>query len=198
MKIRYFFFVFLATCQLIFTSHILAQEQGNVRFSLMTERLIYDNRTIQNYGLAVDWFVADWCSLQYSFAIGNTSKRKFYANVPLGAWISGVPLRGFVSTWDDSYLFLLFLTMLLPEGANFHIPVNEQFKISPFVYPLGMYYEESAENNNGRFIGGLSTGLRFNVFKDNFSFSPYAGVRTLYQRDSGWGLLVGLSVGISF
>lgn len=184
---------------LIFLQHwAKAQEQGNFRVLLSGQHTQFSDRFIRDFGFGAEYYVSDEWSIGYHFSFGANTDREFFAHIPTGTWFASYPFRIFANFGDDFWLYATVLSVLLPESINFHIRPSDSFHISPFIAPLGMYYEETQENPNPNFKIGLSTGVRLNIFKDNFSIAPYGGVRGLYEDMSKLGVFGGLNLSVSF
>jgi hypothetical protein len=187
---------------LFFSSFTIAQnpEAGNVRLSILTERIQYPStgRFTQSFGLQLEWFVSDLISLNYNFDGGFNIDRKFYFHMPLGTWFASYPFSTYANTGQNFWLYASVISLVIPEGINFNIRPSETMMISPYIAPLGVYYERRIENDNRSFEAGFSGGLKFSVSKENLFFAPYAGMRSLYKRGSTWGIVGGVNLGVTF
>ncbi len=183
---------------LLFCSLQLAigQEAGIFRLSLAGEHVRFSDRSITSLGLDLDVFVSDNLSLSYRYAIGINSRDEFYAHIPVGAWLASFPLTAYSQTSSDILIAASIFCLLIPESINAHIWLGDNVRLSPFVAPLGMFYENITDRPNPPFQAGFSGGLKAYFFTKKFSLMPYLGVRSLYARGSSWGLLAGASLGI--
>lgn len=196
---RVFIFCLLSSLVLgLSLGTLQAQEAGRVRFSIAPERTQYLDRVVQSYGLDLEIYLSDYVSMSYRFAFGRTRDNGLYAHIPMGTWFAAYPFTIYVNTTDDFYLYATLISVALPESLNFHIPLNDNFHLSPYIAPLGMYYEEVDPNLPASFDAGFSLGLRLNVFNQmqTAALAPYVGLRRLYKRDAEFGLLAGFTLGL--
>jgi len=198
-KIRTSIFNVFFTLIISFTciNFSFAQRQGNVRLSFIGERMQYENRIVQSYGLYAEIYISDWWSLGYHFSFGSVlNENRAYGHFTLGARAAAYPFRIFIDTEEELFLYLAILAIALPESANFHIRASENFHISPFIAPLGVDYYKT-EDDRDNYQASFAAGLRFNIFYDNISIAPFAGVRKIY-RERDWAIIGGAMIGISF
>lgn len=206
MKKKLFLF-----CLLIFSLPAWAQEQGMFKISATANRTSFSNkryvdpqsgaytlpgRVVQGYGVALEFFVGDFVSLSWCLEFGNTNQGANYMRYPAG--IQALPfLINNINVGSSSWVYTTLLLAITPEGIHLHLPIQEQkLYIAPYISPLGIYREKKANLPPSPALG-LSIGTKFEVYSKNFTFSPYAGVRTLYNtRSGGWGIEGGLHVGM--
>lgn len=192
--------LYAVTLVFIFTGlfgSLRAQEAGKVRFSLAGERIQYTDRNIQSLGLDFEIFVSDHLSMSYRFALGGNSDGELFAHIPVGAWLASYPLTAYGGSLDEITVAASVILLLIPESFNTHFFISDNVRVSPFVAPLGMFYENTAERRSPPLRPGFSTGLRTYFFKNNLSFVPYLGARSLYSRGSTWGIFAGFTFGIA-
>lgn len=188
---------FLLLGLLVCNFHLaIGQEAGIFRLSLAGEHIRFSDRSITSLGLDLDVFVSDHLSLSYRYAIGINSREEFYAHIPLGAWLASFPLTAYSRTNSDILIAASIFLLLIPESINAHIWLGDNFRLSPFIAPLGMFYENITDRPNPPFQAGFSGGIRAYFFNKDLSLMPYLGVRSLYTRGASWGLLAGASLGI--
>jgi len=125
----------------------------------------------------------------------------------LGPGVIGVPIGLLGQSFDDedaplqSFLFSLAALALSFEHLSYHIPVNDDFDISPFVRLLR--YKSSYKHNNlsdSDFIGqqlSFASGVQINKYFGRFVFSPYFEYNIGYKDlDSRFNM--GIYLGICF
>ena len=154
-------------------------------------------RTLQGYGLALEYYIGDYVSLSYCLEFGNTTQGARYMRYPLGPQLAVIPFLSSVNYGGSDALYLAMLLAILPEGIHLHMPIQEgSFYISPYISPFGIF-REKLPNQLPTPSLGFSTGAKIEVFSKNFAIAPYAGVRTLYRsRSGGWGIEAGLHIGL--
>jgi hypothetical protein len=180
-------------------SFCLAQEEGNFNLSLIGDYTQFQDRGIQSYGLYAEYYLNESVSLGYHFSMGANSYRQFSSHISMGSWLAAYPFSIFINTADEFYLYLAVLAIVIPESINFHIRPSDNFLISPYIAPLGMYYEAKDDFDiNNRFQAGYSAGIRLNIFGGNVSLAPYGGIRSLYRRNAEFGFVGGASLGVVF
>lgn len=205
MKFFLFSFLFLQTCLLAY-----GQEQGNFRLSAATSRASFTNktytlnglpypvagRTLQSYGVALEYYVGDYVSLAYSLEFGNTSLGARYMRYPFGIQAAAVPFISALNFGGD-WIYAALLLAITPESVVFHFPVQEnKFYIAPYISPLGIY-REKLPNQDPTPSVGFAIGSKVDIFSGRFAISPYLGTRTLYRARSGsWGIEGGIHVGL--
>lgn len=190
-------YLLTAVCMLAgLMNSLQAQEAGKVRFAIAGERIQYTDKNIHSIGLDFEIFVSDHLSMSYRFALGGNSNRELFAHIPVGAWLASYPLTVYGNTLDEITIAASIILLLIPESLNTHFFISDNIRLSPFVAPLGMFYENTETRPTPPLRPGFSTGLRTYFFKDNLSFVPYLGARSLYSRGSKWGLLAGFTFGV--
>jgi len=125
----------------------------------------------------------------------------------LGPGIIGVPIGLWGLSFDDEYapiqsfLFSVAAIALSFEHLSYHLPVNDDLDISPYVSMLR--YKSSYEHKNPSdpdFIGeqlSFASGVQINKYYGKFVFSPYCEYNLGYKDlDSRFNM--GIYLGIYF
>jgi hypothetical protein len=175
-----------------------AQAESYSRLSFTAERMQYSDRLVHAGGLVFEYYISDWFSISYPLDFGVNSQNRFYMRFPTGVWLATYPFTTYANTGQNFWLYASIVAVVLPESLHWHIRASENFHISPFAAPLGMYYEKTINDNSPALEAGFTGGLRFDVFRNNLAFSPYLAGRSLYRRGSGWGLVGGFTFGWTF
>jgi|GEM_PF-3378410 len=190
---------------------VSAQEQGSFKLSASANRTSFQTknytnngfptsvpgRVIQGYGLALEYYIGDFVSFSYVLEFGNTSRGARYMRYPVGPQLAILPFIGTGYYGGSNAIYLAMLLAVTPEGVHFHLPIQEnKFYIAPYISPLGMF-REKLPNQAATPALGFSIGSKLEIFSKNFTFSPYAGVRTLYRvATGGFGIEAGLHIGL--
>ncbi len=195
---------------LLLTLPAYAQEQGLLKLSVSANRASFGakrytddagaaytlpGRTVQGYGLNLEYFVGDYVSLAWSVEFGNTSQGANYMRYPAGIQMLPYLINNLNATSDWSYTALLLA--ILPEGVYWHLPIKEgKMYITPYISPFNIFREKKANLPPTPALG-LSTGCRAELYAQKFTFAPYFGARTNYSvKSGGWGFEAGLHVGL--
>ncbi|MBM2816025.1 MAG: hypothetical protein HW421_2787 [Ignavibacteria bacterium] len=95
---------------------------------------------------------------------------------------------------DVSYYskFAEIICFLLPEGINFHIPMNKSSELIAYINPLGYEFFDNEESLSYEIGIRLST-----VIGSKFVIMPYIGYRAPYIG-TYHGATLGVNVGIKF
>jgi hypothetical protein len=148
-------------------------------------------------GIKYQVFIGKRISMDADFVIG-----KDYWH--LGPGLIGLPLGligllAFDESDNELALFSLIAIAISFEHMSYHIPVNANLDISPYVSLLR--YKSSWEYNNRSdttFVGqqlSFATGLQINKYFGKFVFSPYGEYNVGY-KDFKSRLNVGVYLGI--
>jgi hypothetical protein len=151
-------------------------------------------------GIKFQFFISKRFSIDADFVF---SKDYFH----LGPGVIGVPLGLLGSSSDNedspinSFLFSVAAIALSFEHISYHIPVNPDLDISPYVSLLR--YKSSYEHDNlsnTDFIGeqlSFATGLQINKYYGKFVFSPYSEYNVGY-KDLESRFNIGIYLGFYF
>ncbi|GAB4403165.1 MAG: hypothetical protein OHK0053_27720 [Microscillaceae bacterium] len=183
---------------LLVISEAQGQEEGNFRLAFAPERGQYTDRAITSFGIEMEYFWSDNFSMAYRFALGRNSDEVVFAQIPTGTWLASYPFTAYFDTNNEGLLYAALLALVIPESFNIHFWVGEKLRLSPYLSPLGMYYEGARPERRSPFRAGYSTGLRVYIITGDFNLCPYLGIRSLYQQGDGLGIVGGISMGISF
>lgn len=156
------------------------------------------NESTNLWGLNLDIGIVDNWSINYSLLLGFNSNH-FYVHTTAGM-AGGLDLvahnlydeEGDEGSAEGSRV-LGFLLMILPEGVNYHVPMEgNNIDIIPFFNPLG--YDFLGDKYS--VSSGIGMKVRYN-FPGGFTIAPYAGARYSYK----FGKLIydaGLMFGFTF
>jgi hypothetical protein len=144
------------------------------------------------YGINASYFVTDRWTIDYSLA---------YTYVPFGVsyfkLYGGAALAGYAASYttqsvhNNGYWGILLLTLAIPEGVSYHIPVNDQTTISPYINLL------TVDLSNKYWRMANTAGVRLNLVLNNvFNVSPYACLLVQYRQNSVGGTVGGFGAGV--
>lgn len=177
-------------------------EESNKHFRLMIVPEFSNLHSRESIGLGInaEVFVHENFSLNYRFAFTPTGGGTFFHfnSGWVGSWnLASIAIDAITEEDDDtdleSSLFVAALVLFaLPEGVSFHIPVNENATLSPFINPLGM----EIIDDTGYMTFELGLKLT-SIFNENFCVSPYFSYKTLYYNNRS-GFAAGFAIGIAF
>jgi hypothetical protein len=151
-------------------------------------------------GIKYQFFLGKRISIDADFVL---SKDYFH----LGPGVIGVPIGLLASSSENedapisSFLFSLAAIALSFEHISYHIPVNTDLDISPYVSLLR--YKSSYEHDNLSdtvFIGeqlSFASGVQINKYYGKFVFSPYGEYNVGY-KDIKSRFNIGIYLGIYF
>lgn len=140
------------------------------------------------FGINPQIMLSPYVGLNYSFGFG-----KDYGHIPFfggGAWSSLA-----ASLDSDDAVCILVLLALMPEGFSFHIPINNQLKISPYINFMG---SERLKNTYGDFTdtfrGSYNFGAQLMYNVDGTIVSPFIELGGLFSAPvKNWR--TGMSIG---
>jgi hypothetical protein len=180
-KILAFFLVF------IITTHIITAEDRKLNVAVSYENYIHDNVPIDVIGLNYEIFVTDKISLNYSynFSLEPHVQVRHTPIMPYLGWELLYPVLRDLNneneeeSSDPSWAISAFvISLLIPEGVNFHFPWrdNENTGIVVSLNPLGYEYI----NNIETFSSGITLQSRFGI-GEKFYVAPLAGFNYAYK-----------------
>jgi len=180
---------------IIFVSSKAQLEQGAFTIGLKYGRLHFeDNPDINTYGVDMQYFLTDYISLNSNFNFG-----KGFFHMPILTYIfADVIMSDFSDVDEYDWYSLIFFT----EGVSFHLNINDNFTISPYINPLGLeyiYFPQGSdaykfESTNNMSIA-FTSGIRFNAVLDDYiMLSPYVEYKKLWFSDVS-GYAIGMTAG---
>ncbi|MCX6230063.1 MAG: hypothetical protein NTZ33_00840 [Bacteroidetes bacterium] len=184
-----------------FVFNVYSQTKGKFRISALTEISFFKNKTLTSYGFSGEFFVHRNFSLNYQYSIGYNQSLDTYMHYP--GTVAGLVEMFRTDTYYFSYsansendwVYLLFITVVIPEGVSFHTYPRKWLEIAPFVNPFAADFNIL---DNRRSTITLSLGIRLHIKPvPNFSISPHFGLKHIY-RNGNVGSFYGLSMGVLF
>ncbi len=180
-----------------------AQDKGTQWMGVRGSRLgFFKGHVVQNYGLELRAYVAKNVALNYSLTFGADENSRFYMHSYLGGGGAGVLGAAALADSSGGLATLkgigALLSLFVPEGVTFAVPVSDQLSITPYVDPLGFdIYNGNLKRD--LFVSG-KVGARLKFFiTDKLVAQPYGGIEALYYKDlplaSEFGLAISYRVG---
>lgn len=156
------------------------------------QSLVKHNNTGQ-LNICLEYFISERISLDYSLA-SNFSSDNLFIHAPLGL-VGGLGLLSeSLKSYYNTYDYLILLLILVPEGVNFYIPMNEKINLVPYIHPLG--FDIVSEDNSVTSSVGMK--LEFAPIA-NISLNPFAGIKIFYNHQfATFGFDIGLLFGVKF
>jgi hypothetical protein len=182
-------------------SDTTSKDKNSIRLGLFGEKTFADPGSVY-YGLSLQiplgkeprWY------LNYRFGMGKEHPGNFGFRTP---WGMAHGIRGFgeIEPGTDNFLdntarFLLFLTILLPEGVGFKIPVGKKVELLPFINPICSETVNlpMRERLYIRDFGESGVQAFFKI-RNEFFFSVFGGAKAYYD-DGRFGFFSGASMGV--
>jgi len=188
------FILFLILCK---TSH--PQEKGSFKIGCITEITSYKSDFLSSYGVSINYYISKSFSLNYHYSLGFNQNNNLYLHFN-GSLIAFAELLKFnnyysIDASNDGMAYLLFLSLVIPEGISFHTYPRKWLEISPFINPLNADYNIL---NNKKSTLTFSCGMQ-TCFKptSRVSFSPHFGIKYIYSLKDIC-TLYGVSIGYTF
>ena len=97
----------------------------------------------------------------------------------------------------NEYLIMMAAAVLSFEHMSYHIPVNKDLDISPYVSLLRFRANTQTADNNTTDNVSFATGVHFDKYFGRFFISPYAEYTVGYTHHVS-GFNTGVGLGISF
>jgi hypothetical protein len=153
-------------------------------------------------GLKMRMFLGERISFDSGFMIGQDHSQWGFGTLGLPVWMLGM---GFFSDENDDIgssfgkvLFLGIVMLLSSEHIAYHIPIQGNLEISPYVSFLRMKQfsnVESQEHPDGYVVATcFALGLELNTYFNKFIASPYVDYNIAYSGDFR-GFNFGMNVG---
>jgi hypothetical protein len=191
--------VLILIISLLLSNSSFSQEKGSCRLSVTNEITSYNPGYLTSYGITFQYFVNKYFSLNYHYSFGYNQKNKFYShyNGSLIAFAELIKTSNYynISSDNDGLIYLLFISLFIPEGISFHTYPRKWLEISTFINPLGADYNIF---NDKKTALTLSLGVK-TIFKptNRVSFSPHFGTKYIYSK-SDISYIYGVSIGYTF
>jgi hypothetical protein len=181
LKVSTFFLVF------IITANLLNGEDRKISLAVSYQNIIQDNIPIDVLGVNYEIFVTDKISLNYSFdfslephiQLRHTPIMSYLGWKLLYPALQDLQDENEEESSDPSWAISAFvLSLLIPEGVNFHFPWRDDANtgIIVSINPLGYDYFNSIES----FSSGILLQSRFG-FGEKFFIAPLAGFSYAYK-----------------
>ena len=153
-------------------------------------------------GIKMRMFLGERFSFDSGFMIGKDHSQWGFGTLGLPVWMLGI---GFFSDEEDDietslWKFLFFGTVMLlsAEHIAYHVPLQGNFEISPYVSFLRMKQfsvVESQEHPDGYASETcFALGVELNTYFNKFIVSPYLDYNIAYSGDFR-GFNVGINAG---
>ncbi|MBI5218258.1 MAG: hypothetical protein HY958_04940 [Bacteroidia bacterium] len=160
----------------------------------------YPGQIINGFGINMEPSINEYLSLNYRFALNYDKGENFSIHGNPGTVVS--PFMFSLALSADSnragWVFLGFLTLLLPEGVNFkYIPSSySKMAFSAYLNPFGVDYARRLEGLPKTLYMSGEAGIKacFSIGGD-FYFGAYGGIRTIY-RFQKLGFTAGINIGL--
>ncbi len=172
--------------------------RNTTEVSAIAELAAYeDNMNFIGYGFHMSFPVGEHLGLNYKFMLGNNSERSFFLHSNMGSYVSVLLLTTSGNVNNIGYLAVILL--IVPEGVSFHIPITRNFRLTPFINPLGVDYWHDRYSSKDYTKGSFDIGIKptFVMF-DKVMVAPSLGYKLLYSKDHEKGIELGISIGYRF
>jgi hypothetical protein len=179
----------------------LSHTSGETKFSLSPNIL-----TSPDYGLKVagglcfQVFISKRISIDTELVIGKNYVHAGPAVIAIPFWLlvfSGADMESFNDLGLEEYLFMAAAAVLSFEHISYHIPLNRDMEISPYVSLLRF---RSANQNFDKNIEdhlSFAFGAHIDKYFGRFFLSPYAEVNLGYTNFNP-GVNTGIGIGLTF
>jgi hypothetical protein len=185
---------------LSFVFQAYSQKEGKYRISGLAEITFLKNKTLTSYGVSVEYFIHKNFSLNYQYSFGINQNHNSYMHYPgtVAGLVEMFRSNSYYITSgsdEEGLMYLLFLTVVIPEGVSFHTYPRKWLEIAPFINPFAADFNIL---DNRRSTLTLSLGLRLHLKPvSNVSISPHFGLKHIY-KNGNVGNFFGISMGILF
>lgn len=186
----------LFLCSLIVLCKALSAQpfkRGNFALGLAHQtQLLGKSTAFENiYGINASYFLTDRWSMEYSISYVVDPFGPNYFKLYGGGAVAGFgAIYASNNNFDDGYWALLLLTAVIPEGVSYHIPINDNVAISPYVNLL------TVDLSSTYWRMSNTLGARVNlVVKDKLNLAPFAYTTVQYRGNSVGGSVGGFGVG---
>lgn len=146
------------------------------------------------YGIHASYYLSERWSLEYSLAYTQVPFEPNYVKIYGGGILAGYGFLQAVNTvnvTNQGWWTLSLLSLVVPEGVSYHIPVNDQLIVSPYLNLLTVDIGE----NYWRMSNTL--GVRLNmVLGEKLNIAPYGFVMAQYRGNSVGGSVGGYGAGV--
>ncbi len=185
----------LLCCLIVLCKGLSAQpfKRGNFAIGLAHQtQLLGKSTAFENiYGISASYFLTNRWSLEYSVSYAVDPFGPNYFKVYAGGAVAGFgAVYASNNNFDNSYCALLLISSVIPEGVSYHIPINDNVAISPYVNLLTVDLSSSYWRMSNTF------GARLNlVVKEKLNVAPFAFTTVQYRGNSIGGSVGGFGAG---
>jgi len=151
-------------------------------------------------GITFQFFLGKRLSIDADLVIGNDYVHFGPGVIAIPLWILAFSQSEFVDNNDlglDGYLITLAAAVLSFEHMSYHIPVNKDLDISPYVSLLRFKSNMHSSGENTGDNVSFATGVHFDKYLGRFFISPYAEYTIGYTHHVS-GFNTGVGLGMSF
>ncbi len=158
----------------------------------------YENNTnFIGYGVQMTFPIGERLGLNYKILFGHNTERDFFMHSTMGSYVSVLLLTTNGNVNNIAYLTILLC--MIPEGVSFHIPLNPNFRLTPFINPLGIDYWHDKYSGIDYAKGSFDIGIKPTlVLFDKLTVAPSLGYKILYSKTHEKGIEFGISIGYRF
>lgn len=165
-----------------------------------TDISFYKSEIANGFAINFEPSVTTWLSLNYRFSVNTINNKFFSLHGNPGLVVS--PYFFSLALSNDSnrtgFVFLGFISLLLPEGVNLrYVPEsNPKISFSVFINPLGVDYARQNTSSDLKLYMSGELGLKANfAITDMIFFSGFAGLRSVYLLNKT-GFSAGITAGL--
>ncbi len=159
-----------------------AQTEDNFFLFLEQENGVLGDQLVNSYQVKLKYFVEENISINYSLGLKHMlldDEWTFHFPMGVALLASG----------------LTYLSLFLPEEVEFHIPLSQQTKLSPYINLLGLELgpEQGINDNQLYFSWGVGSRFGFVSRSKALEISVSAAYKGVQHYGHGW--FVGTSAG---
>lgn len=181
----------------------------DVNISLITPNVLYDSQagTLIGGGLKLRMFVSRRFSFDSDLIVGRDFLHYGPGIVGLPLWCiaasSGINFNSDDGQYQSLAGFLMIGVIMILSGEHFayHIPVNSNTEISPYLSILRFKQLKNVQGPNNSVVNGVNyncaIGIEINQYIKRFIVSPYIDYEMAYNG-TGHGINIGFSLGYCF
>jgi len=180
-----------------YRSHVAGDKMLSVSPNILTS---HDFGVKFAGGITFQFFLGKRLSIDADLVMGKDYVHFGPGVIAIPLWILAFSQSDFVDNNDlglDGYLITLAAAVLSFEHMSYHIPVNKDLDISPYVSLLRFKSNmQSSDKNIGDNVS-FATGVHFDKYFGGFFISPYAEYTVGYTHHIS-GFNTGVGMGITF
>ncbi len=139
-------------------------------------------KTLSGVGIGMEYQFYKHLGVSYSFLIGETDSNDRYLYCGGGQAVFLYMTNNFKP--DKLVVYMMFLTLALPESYLLYLPINESMRVSFFLSPYGFDYEKHRLTRKESYHISIELGARFQWFITPWwQVAPQIGIKKFW--DSG-------------